>query len=242
MSIKTSCTIAALLLCTFPGRAPADDHIVTRRTRTYMGTTMPARVTEIWCTDSATCLNGGRTTTVLRRDLKKSWTIASGNKRYFEEPLRESDDVQPGEEDTTDLHTYGYDYTPRFAWTLDTTAATDSIAGYVCRRAVVQGEADYAAKTIEIWMTKDAPVDPGRYFDNCLRFSLDPDWLDIYRIFPTLKHHLIVKSRETYEPAIAPTIVNEVVVTTVEVATPPERVYELPEGYARVPFLEELYR
>ena len=220
----------------------ADDHLVIERTRSYMGTTSPKRTSEIWLGDSAVCIKGGRVSTILRFDLEKSWTVSPGRNRYFEEPLKPPEgDPSPAKRDTN-MHTFGFDYEPEYDWIVDTTDRRDSINGMLCRHVVASGDADFAERTVDLWITQDTPIRLGRYFKKCLRYTLGPDWKGLYRAFGELREYLIVRSLETAEPAIAPTIILESRIARAEVATPPDRTYELPAGCTKVDSSDELYR
>jgi hypothetical protein len=221
--------------------AAADNHVITETTRSYMGTTFPKRSTEVWFNEIATCVFGRRMTTIYRFDLAKVWTVERAGNRYFEEPLQ-SPESQTSTEDTLDLHSHGFDYQPQFEWLKDTAIVVDTAGGFQCRKITFRGDADYAEKILEIWVATIAPIPAELYHEKFMQYSLDNDWLTIYRTYPEMKKMFVVKSRSVLEPPIASMIVEVSVVSRVETATPPGKTYDLPEGCLRVNSIDELFQ
>lgn len=223
-----------------PASAWADDHFVSEVRRSYMGRTSPPQPSEVWVGGDGVYVRNGSVVVISRYDLKKKWTILPGRKKYLEEPLTPSpsrgEPARP-----VRIQEYGFDYEPFFEWTVLDTAETATISGLSCRKMVARGDAEYAEDVREMWVTAEAPVDVKAYFEKVIKPNLDGPWSKIYESRGNLRNGLIMKSRTTTEPAIAPTIVTEMSVLKVEKAAPPARIYEIPEGFEKVATRADLY-
>jgi hypothetical protein len=218
-----------------------DDHILVENTRSYMGHKYPKMISEFWITDNNVYLKTRRFITITRYDLKKKWMILPEQKRYFEEsislPVPSDKDKETQLNQT--IHEVGWDYVPQYDWIIEKTDQKQDISGWECQKVIADGDADYMEKTIEIWISKDAPINIER-FNNMTQLAND-EWNSIYQTSPELKKFFIVKTKHTIVNAIAPTMLRENKVIKAETADPPQNIYELPEGLEKVNSLRELY-
>jgi hypothetical protein len=240
MNRKMSAFVLILPVLAGPASAWADDHIVSELKRSYMGRTYPPQPSEVWIGGDGVYVRTGSVVVISRYDLKKKWIILTGRKKYMEEPLA----AFPGRREPAKpfrIQEYGFNYEPLFEWTVLETAETATVNGFTCRKMVARGDAEYAEEVREIWVTAEAPIDVKVYFERVIKPNLDGPWTKIYESRGDLRNGLIMKSRTTTEPAIAPTTVTEMSVLKVEKAAPPERIYEIPAGFQKVATRAELY-
>jgi hypothetical protein len=232
-----------MLMSAFSGtlKLMADDHIIREQTRTYMGSTTPPRRSEIWMGEGKIYYLYGSAVTITRYDLKKKWTILPEQKRYLEEPLGGESRPAPKGPKTERIQTVGFDYQPEYDWVFRNSGHTEMVDGMNCRLVVLEGEADYAREVREMWVTREAPVDAKRYFQQILQPGLDPKLAAVYRKSADLRNGMVVKSRTVTEPAIAPPVVLESRIVRMEAAPPPAGIYDIPAGFRKVSSLEELY-
>lgn len=218
-----------------------DDHILVEGTRSYMGYTYPKKVSEYWITDNKVYVKTSRFISITRYDLKKKWIILPEQKRYFEESREWP--AQPGKNKDTQskptIHEAGWDYIPHYDWIMEKTDQKQDINGWACQKIIAEGDADYEEKTIEIWASKDAPINIERF--NNMTQSADEEWENIFQAYPGLKKLFIVKTKHTIVNDIAPTMYYENTITKAESADPPQNIYELTEGLEKVNSLRELY-
>jgi len=222
------------------GLAPvrADDHLVERGSREYMGNTMMIQLREVWIGEKATKV-ADRLTVITRHDLGKRWTLAIRAKRYLEEPIEQERKAEPVQKPER-VQELGWSYRPQFEWAITDTTQEKTINGRKCRLYLARGEADYAEETRELWLTKDLPVDVGRMAEHAVRPDDEPFWRALYQEFPGLKHSIPLETEVKSEPAIAPATAFHYKVDTVESAAPPPGTYEIPEGFRKVNSREEL--
>lgn len=231
--------IALLMLIGFGANVFAADHLRSEMKRTYAGNTWPTRVSDLWIGENGVYLRSGRFVTILRFDLGKRWTMRSDSTLYAEEPLTRPDTEENVDQD---IHKLGFSYTPRYIWNLEKTDRIDTLNGLVCTKIILHGDADYSTKTMEIWLTKNVPVDIQRIYRSFVDYTADDDWRSIYRTFPDLKDFLVVRAIETEEPPIASTMVVEKLITTAERVETPAGMYELPSGCRKVTSRDDLYK
>lgn len=230
--------LAALLAGAGPGRA--DDHVMSELKRTYMGRTYPTQTSEVWLDGDRTYVRDGAVVTITRQDLKKRWIILPGRKKYLEEPLGASPEnretVKPAR-----IQEYGFDYEPSYEWTIRETSETATINGLPCRKVVARGDAAYAEEVREMWVAEGAPIDVKAYYERVVKPNLGEPWAKIWESHEFLRKGIIMKSRTTNEPAIAPPSVIEITVVRMEKSPPPEKIYEIPDGLRKVMTRAELY-
>ncbi|MDH4197852.1 MAG: hypothetical protein OEW05_10620 [Candidatus Aminicenantes bacterium] len=222
-----------------PAFAAPDDHIVSQQSRTYMGNTTPPMTQEMWVGDQAVWMFSGRVTALLRFDLGKRFYLNAAQKRYYEEPL--TDSVTPAPTAPERIQEVGWNYVPEYDWTLRDTGEEKVIDGRTCRRLILDGDADYAEEVREVWVSRDVPIDLGRYYRLLTERELRGQLLAIYETTPLLREGFILESRTTTENPIAPTIVWTSKVMKLEKADPPVGIYELPSDFKKVDSLRELY-
>jgi hypothetical protein len=234
-------TLAALALSLAGAAAAgADGHIVSELRRSYMGRTYPAQPSEVWLGADRTYVRDGAVVIITRLDLGKRWIVLPGRKKYLEEPLPVPvKDKGPAE--PVRLQEYGFDYEPRYEWTVRETAESAVVGGLPCRKYVVRGDAEYAEEVREMWVAEDPPIDAKAYFERVVKPGLDPAWLRIYQDHGALRRGLVMRSVSTTEPAIAPAMVVEILVTKLETIPPPAGIYDLPAGLLKVATRAELY-
>ena len=222
-----------------PAFAAPDDHIVSQQSRTYMGNTMPPMTQDLWVSDQAVWMSSGRTTALLRFDLGKRFYLNPAQKRYYEEPLA---GPAPAAGTTSErIQEVGWNYVPEYDWTLLATGDEKVIDGRTCRRFILDGDADYAEEVREYWVSRDVPIDVGRYYRLITKRELRGQLLAIYEATPLLREGLIIESQTTTENPIAPTIVWANKVTKLERADPPAGIYEVPSDFEKVSSLRDLF-
>jgi hypothetical protein len=229
-----------LVFLTGPPAARADEHIVSELKRSYMGRTYPVQPSEVWVGGDKVYIRDGAVVLISRHDLKKRWIILPGRKKYLEEPLAAP---RGGREPANNvrIQEYGFNYEPAFVWTVRETAETAAVNGLSCRKIVARGDAEYAEEIREMWVTSEAPIDIKAYYERVVKPNLDGPWTKIYQNREDLRNGVVMKSRTTSEPAIAPASVTETIVLKIEKAAPPEKIYEIPEGLRKVATRAELY-
>ncbi|UCH96879.1 MAG: DUF4412 domain-containing protein [Candidatus Aminicenantes bacterium] len=218
-----------------------DDHILVESARSYMGHIYPKMITEFWVTDNSVYLKTSRYFTITRYDLKKKWFINPEQKRYYERStdLHTRADQDTETESNRTIHEVGWEYIPHYDWIVKKPGEKQDINGWECQKVIADGDADYAEKTIEIWMSKDVPVDIKRF--NHMTQLENQEWKDIFQNSPELRDFFMVKTKHTIVNAIAPNMYKENKVIKAETADPPQNIYELPEGLEKVKSIEELF-
>ncbi|MGB2869958.1 MAG: hypothetical protein WBD36_16030 [Bacteroidota bacterium] len=232
--------LAALLLDTIAFPVYADDHVVVQRARSGMGIRFPQTVTEVWISDSATCVNAGRFVTIERYDLRKRWRLAPQKKQYFEEPLVSS--KKKNVEIDTSIQRKGWEYEPAYEWLVTESQRQDVVNGFHCSLMIVDGDADYSTDSLEIWLTDEVPIDIKRFNERMVSASVYFDWRKVVPAGPSLKKSFIMKCLDKQIPPIGAEMISESQVKTVENGTPPSNIYEIPEGFQKVGSSEELMR
>jgi hypothetical protein len=219
----------------------ADDHLAWSMKRTFMGRTFPPQTSEVWIADGKTYVREGVVVTITRLDLGKKWILNQRTKKYLEEPLTPAPAAAaaPPKEDKFRIQEYGWNYVPVYEWSAKETGETAAIDGRTCAKIVLTGEADYATESREIWIAKEAPIDPGRYYARVVEPNLEAALLAVYRAMPALKTGLAVKTVTTQERPIGSPIVWENVLTKLETAEPPAGIYDLPADYKQAKTREE---
>lgn len=141
--------------------------------------------------------------------------------------------LSPPKEEKFRIQEYGWDYEPVYEWSTKETGETTAIDGRMCAKILLTGEADYASNIREIWISKDAPIDLGRYYARVVEPNLEAALLPVYRAVPALKDGLAVKTVITWERPIGNPMIWENVLTKLEATAPPAGIYELPSDYAK---------
>jgi hypothetical protein len=220
--------------------ARADDHVVSELKRSYMGRTYPPQPSEVWLGVDRVYVRDGSVVIITRLDLRRRWIILTGRKKYLEEPLPVPAEKK-GPAAPARLQEYGFDYEPEYEWTVREAPDTATVGGLPCRKFVARGEAEYAEEFREMWVAENPPIDARHYFERVVKPNLDEAWARIYQGHGLLRNGVVMKSVTTTEPAIAPTTVTEIQVMKLEKASPPEKIYDLPEGLRKVSTRAELH-
>ena len=231
---------AMVLVLAGVAAAGADDHVASELKRSYMGRTYPAQPSEVWLGADRTYVREGAVVVITRTDLGKRWVILPGRKKYLEEPLTAAPEKE-GPAAPVRLQEYGFDYEPAYEWSFHETGETATVGGLRCRKYVARGDAEYAEEVREMWVAESPPIDAKAYFERVVKPGLDPAWLRIYQGHGPLKRGLVMRSVTTTEPAIAPTMMIEILVTKLETLPPPAGIYDLPGGLRKVTTRAELY-
>jgi hypothetical protein len=219
----------------------ADDHLVEEASRTYRGNTSPKQIRETWIGADRKSYKNGAFQIITRYDLKKIWTVNAAKKLYFEEDLP-TEEAEQAPEKPVRIQELGWDYVPRYDYTARDTGEEQTINGILCRKYIVEGQADFAQETREIWIGRKVPIDLVRYDQKVLRSERDPIWKALLAADPALRPAVPMRTRSIGEPAIAPTLIWNFELTKVESAEPPDVIYDLPPGYAKAATRGELYR
>jgi hypothetical protein len=225
-------TIAAGLLFALgtAAAAAADDHILLESRRTYMGRTYPPQTSEIWIASDKTYAREGAVVTIERYDLGKRWRIDTQAKTYLEEALASPMAAAPKADAPSRFQELGWEYVPDFVWTGALTKEEKRIDGLPCRKAVLTGTAEYAEEARELWLAKDVPIDIRRYYQRIVQPALSGSLARVFAKTAALRDRLPLRTTVTQDPPIAGRTVWETALTKVEVARPPDGVYDLPPG------------
>ncbi len=220
------------------GLLQADDHLVRESTRTYMGRTRPPQRSEVWITEGKVRLQFSRVVSILRHDLGVRWTILTEKNRYLEEPLR----TTPQGVKAVRIQEAGFNYEPIYTWRVKDPGTQEVLEGRPCQRLRVEGEADFASESQELWVDRAPGLDMARFFRQVLALELPEDRLALFRGSEPLRTGLVIKSVTTTEPAIAPASVVTSRIIKVEQAEAPAGFYDLPAGCVKVATLEALHQ
>ena len=230
-----------LLAGAAPAATRADDHLVVEISRTYAGRTSRPQIFEVWIAADKTYIVDGVVVDILRQDLNIRWKIIPSNKKYLEEPIGAPPPATPPEPARPfRIQNYGFDYQPRYDWSVSLAAEEEIWDGKACRKATLAGDDDCAEETRELWFSRDLPIDIGRYFERLTKPSLDPVLGLLYEKYPELKAGILVKSVTTQERPIGLPFVWTRKLVKAEAAPAPAGIYDLPNGLAKVKSFQEL--
>lgn len=232
------CPAFLLAITAFSG-AFGDDHVLIERVRSGMGMRYPARTTEVWLSETGVYIKTGRMITIARYDLQKRWTLSPEKKRFVEESLAPLIKQEKTKENVA-IQRMGWDYEPVNDWTVNEVQREEVIGDQRCKLIVADGDADYSSESIEFWVTDKVPIDLARFNERVTATMSNFDWQDILKTYSPLKKFFIVKSVDKTNSPIAPEITIESTVTKLEVASPPPKIYEIPDGFQKVNSIEEL--
>jgi hypothetical protein len=140
------------------------------------------------------------------------------------------------------LHNEGFNYEPEYDWVVKETKEEKVICGIKCRKFIFDGDADYAEKIVELWIADDLGIDIGDYgerFDNNLHSY---EYGELLKLSDTLKDSFILYAKEIEEHFIAPQRISESQILKLEDISPPEGIYELPEGFKKIEPAKEQMR
>jgi len=199
-------------------------------------------IVETWISEKAFCIRNIAMIIIYRADLNKIWRIVPLKNKYYEEEINAFEKKDSEAKGETSIHKIGYNYQPVFDWVVKDTSAAERINNIDCRRVTVQGEADFAQKSIEIWFAKNMKFTINDVYKKMLSylFIKDDDMKKVFNIYKEAFNCLPMKIIETTDNAISPKIIYETEIKKIETADPPAGVYELPKEAVKVNSLEEL--
>jgi|GEM_PF-2748801 len=229
---------ALIYLFFCPFSLMADDHVVTRQTRSYNGRTSRPRTQEVWICDNAVSINTGAVILIQRYDLGKTWMIFTRERRYLETPLPAT---APAPQPEARIQERGFSYEPEFDWEAQRATAADTVNGVPCTRWTLYGEADYATEQRTLFVTHDVPINMERYWTRLKACNISEQLKAVFNRHPMLKSGFPLRSVVTRENAIAPTLRYHFDTLTLEKAQAPDAVYALPQGYTPVDTQEQLF-
>jgi hypothetical protein len=189
-------------------------------------------VTEIWKTGDKEYRKFRDRIFITRRDLKKVWMIDLKTKQYTESSLEKPKPPRPrGPKEK--LHNEGYDYKPDYDWIIQKTEEEKEICGLLCKKLLIDGDADFSEKIIELWITDDIGIDFNLYKD-LHKYFQGSEAFALTNKFEELKDQFILKETVRTVDPIASESISEQKYTTVEDIPAPEGIYELPDGLKKV--------
>lgn len=227
-------SILSLLLLAFPAASPSRAvHVVIDTERAYMGAVQKAQI-EYWLAPDMTWVSQRGRVTISRRDLGVRWRLDSAKKTYVEEKLTPpaAETPPPGD----DIHTARFDYEPEFDWKVASTGHA-TVAGRKGREYSAEGQADFGQTAIRY------AIGPH------VAFATDPDVNLLLAGLARLEsvsrflretavkrgNGCLMSYEETQEPAIAPTIIQRVKISTLDIVAPPAGLFDVPDGYTKAP-------
>ncbi len=158
------------------------------------------------------------------------WTIDAIATTFKESPIEAEAEEEVSEEK---LHNEGFVYEPVFDWTLQEMDQDTILCGIPCKKYILDGDADYAEKIVEIWAADNI----GSYVnvhEKSLHYLQGRETAEVIDQFPELKERIVLYEKTTSEAAISPTKVIIVEIILLENTTPPHGMYELPQGLKRI--------
>jgi hypothetical protein len=214
----------------WPAPPPPDLHVVFRAEFVYMSSTRPL-TNEWWASAGKSSARQGDRLTIVRDDLGLIWRVNVKTGTYTEtkRPPGGQPEPAPPAAGSVDMHTAGYDWEPRYDWTVRTSGRTSSIAGRPCREFVADGHADFAEAHASFWGCEPLPGvrrNPTDVVVNGLRNDSTKTM-----ILDALAKHggaWLLAAEEQQEPAIAPTMILRVRVETLAATTAPPGTFDLP--------------
>jgi len=227
-----SCPLFFLLLAGPAAPPPAAVHVVIDIERAYMGSVRKAQI-EYWLAPDKTWVSQRGRITVTRRDLGVRWRLDAATKTFVEEKLKPP--LAPGKPPAgDDIRSARFDYEPEFDWTVAQRGRT-TVAGRECREFSADGQADFARTSIRfaIGPRVALKIDP----DVNLLLAGQAGNESVSRFLRdaarTRGNGCLMSYEETQEPAIAPTIIQRVTISTLELVPPPAGVFDIPDGFTK---------
>jgi hypothetical protein len=210
-------------------------HFVVERQFIYMASTQTTTA-EFWITDDETYQKRGAQVIISRKDRGVRWVIDTRKGTYSETLL-----TSPARNETRveDIHTAGFSYEPEFAWTVAESTEASTINGRACRLTVATGTDDFAEMTLKLWLCHlDRPALERKVNGSVLdsaRFGYRNPTTFATELLTKRPDGLLMSLEATVEPSISPTMVYRVVIRTIESATPPAGIFDLPASIQRIP-------
>jgi hypothetical protein len=211
----------------WPAPAPPDLHVVFRSEFVYLSSTRPV-THEWWVSDGKSSIRQGERLSIIREDLGVTWRVNTKAGTYTEAKRQPAGPPPPPAAEKVDMHTAGFDWEPRYDWTVKASGQSSTIAGRPCREFTATGDADFAEASVSFWACDPLPGvtrNPTDMVAGVLRSDSTKRM-----IFDTLAKHghsWLLAAEERQEPAIAPTMLIRVRVESIEAATAPAGTFDL---------------
>lgn len=219
--------IAVLLCISMP--SIADIHIVKRIRRFSKQSSETISYTvDTWIAHDREYRAGNHTVRIKRYDLNRHWYIDNRTKTFIEWFLVESAEQERQE----DLHNEGFIYEPEYDWEIRDGGKAKVIGGIQCKQFILDGDADFADKVIELWVADSLPVGE-QYREALLGHFAQSETHSIMAMFPRLRGAFIVSERTTTKLPVIARFSVESKIVYLEEAEPPPRIYELPKDVQR---------
>ena len=215
-------------LLVVPGQSPAPAlHIQVHSEFDYM-----ARVRsfdqECWLAEKARRVVEGERVTITREDLGVTWRLTPSTRTYTESP-RPPADTAASQPAAFDIHTAGWNWEPDYTWSVRESGQQATRLDRACREFVADGDADYAEAHVTFWAcqpTQGTVVSPNDVV--LARLRSDGARKIILETLASRGGLWVLQVEERQEPAIAPTLVIRARAVTLELASPPAGIFELP--------------
>ncbi len=223
--------LSVLLSAVLPASPPPAVHVVIETERAYMGSVQKVQIEHWLGADRSWVSQRGRVI-VTRRDLGVRWLLNPARKTYIEEKLAATaSQAAPAGED---IHTARFDYEPVFDWTVTQVGRT-TVAGRQCREYAAQGQADFAQTSIRFAIGPHIDIRTDQDVNVLLAGLARLESVSRF-LRETARNRgngSLMSYEETQEPAIAPTIVQRVKISTLEIAAAPAGQFDVPDGYTK---------
>jgi hypothetical protein len=223
---------AALAGLVAPAQSPPPDlHVVFTSEFEYMSRVRPMSY-EWWIGENRSASRQGDRLSIRRDDLGVTWRIDLKAGSYVE-TARPAPPAAAGAaaEPAFDIHTAGYDWEPRFDWSVAETGQKSSIAGRPCLEFRAVGDADYAQAWVTFWACDPLPGVAQGPNDSLLGVLRSDSARKM--VSDALAAHgnaWVLALEEKQEPAIAPTMVLRAKVELVEWRPAPPGTFDLPSN------------
>lgn len=162
---------------------------------------------------------------IKRYDLNRRWYIDMQSRTFAESPLDVT--VKPKTEEK--LHNEGFHYEPEYEWELRDGNKEEIIGGMKCRQFILDGDADFSEKLIEIWVTDSLSVKE-EYREIVAEYLRRSEAHSIMSGFSELSGKFIIYERTTTKIPIVPRFSVESRIERLEEVASPPGIYELPNG------------
>lgn len=227
---------ATVILCTLlsaksAAPPPAAIHVVIDTERAYMGSVRKAQI-EYWLAPDKTWVSQLGRITITRRDLGVRWRLDAAKKTYAEEKLQPP--PAPQKPPAGDIRSARFDYQPEFDWTV-AQSGRPTVAGRECREFSAEGQADFARTALTFAIGPRVPPKTDPDVNELLAGHAGTESVSRFLREAARTHGngCLMSYEETQEPAIAPTIIQRVKISTLETLPPPPGIFDLPAGFTK---------
>jgi hypothetical protein len=223
--------LALYCLTAFAAISSADIHLIRTKSWEYGGYPRgDPQPIEVWLSPAGEARIYKNKISIVRYDKGVKWIIDTDAGTYKEIPLESGAKAEEPEEK---LHNEGYVYKPAFDWIFQDADEDTVLCGIPCKKYILEGDADYAEKVIEIWAAEDIGISID-VNEKSLHYFHGYEMADLFDQIEELEGRFILYEKSIKEAAIAPTNVVMIEITKLEDATPPEGIYQLPDGLKRI--------